>query len=104
MSDETENVDKLRMLYAFLPYIQFYDGIMMDEGQSNNKPASKLSIWVRETNLARTRERGSPRCRVSSRVLHVRVLDEIPQNGELARRLGKKPTSLTIRREWLQLV
>ena len=49
----------------------------MGEGQSKSWPESKLSTWARETNLARTRERGALRCRVSSRVPHVRVLDEI---------------------------
>ena len=36
MSDETENVDKLWTLYALLPYIQFYYGIMMGEEQRKN--------------------------------------------------------------------
>jgi len=36
MSDETENLDKPWTLYALLPYIQFYDGIMMGEEQSKN--------------------------------------------------------------------
>ena len=83
MLDETENVGKLWTLYALLPYIQFFDGIMTGEGQSKNSPASKLSIWARETNRARTRERGDPRCRVSSPVSHVRVLEEIPQMESL---------------------
>ena len=50
MPDKTENVDKLWTLYALMPYTQFYDGIMMGEGQTKNKPASKLFIWAREVN------------------------------------------------------
>ena len=36
MPDEIENVEKLWTLYALMPYIQFYDGIMMGEGQTKN--------------------------------------------------------------------